>query len=47
MKWYLIRHGEIRSNKKKVYAGWSEEGLTWRGCRQAKKGGRRNVFKKH
>jgi len=37
MKWYLIRHGEIRSNKKKVYAGWSEEGLTWRGCRQAKK----------
>jgi len=37
MKWYLIRHGEIKSNRKNVYAGWSEEGLTLRGYRQAKK----------
>jgi len=36
MKWYLVRHGEITSNVKKIYAGWSEEELTARGCRQAR-----------
>lgn len=35
MKCYLIRHGEIEANINKVYAGWSEEGLTARGIRQA------------
>ncbi len=45
MKWYLIRHGEIKSNKKKVYAGWSEEGLTRRGTRQAKKAAGNMLFK--
>jgi len=35
MKWYLVRHGEIESNIKKIYAGWSEEGLTARGRSQA------------
>jgi len=28
MIWYFVRHGEIESNIKKVYAGWSEEPLT-------------------
>ncbi|MCF6238888.1 MAG: histidine phosphatase family protein [Candidatus Marinimicrobia bacterium] len=36
MTWYFVRHGEIESNIKKVYAGWSEEGLTRRGIQQAK-----------
>jgi len=28
MKIYLVRHGEIKSNKQKVYAGWSAESIT-------------------
>ena len=36
---YLVRHGEIESNIKKVYAGWSDEPLTERGVRQAEKAG--------
>ena len=39
MIFYLVRHGEIESNIKKVYAGWSEEPLTERGVRQAEKAG--------
>jgi alpha-ribazole phosphatase/probable phosphoglycerate mutase len=35
MKWYFIRHGEIESNRKKIYAGWSEEELTPKGRRQS------------
>lgn len=35
MKWYFVRHGEILSNLRKVYAGWGEEPLTDRGVRQA------------
>ena len=35
MKWYFVRHGEIESNIKKVYAGWNDEGLTPTGVRQA------------
>ena len=35
MMWYFVRHGEIDSNLKKVYAGWSEEGLTEVGIQQA------------
>jgi len=35
MKCYFIRHGEIESNRKKIYAGWSEEALTSRGESQA------------
>ena len=37
--WYFVRHGEIESNIKKVYAGWSEEGLTTRGIQQARNAG--------
>jgi len=36
MKWYFVRHGEIESNVKRIYAGWSEEELTTRGRQQAK-----------
>ena len=36
MNWYFVRHGEIESNRKKVYAGWNDEGLTATGWRQAK-----------
>ncbi len=36
MKWYLVRHGEIDANTKKIYAGWSSEGLTENGRRQAR-----------
>jgi len=36
MNWYFVRHGEIESNVKKIYAGWSEEELTPRGSRQAR-----------
>ena len=36
MRWYFVRHGEIESNIKKVYAGWSDEALTTKGIRQAK-----------
>ena len=35
MKWLFLRHGEIESNRKKVYAGWSEEELTPKGRHQA------------
>ena len=35
MKWYFVRHGEIEANIDKVYAGWSDEGLTARGRKQA------------
>lgn len=45
MKWYLIRHGEIKSNRKNVYAGWSEEELTRKGARQAKKAARQLLSK--
>ena len=40
MIFYLVRHGEIDSNIKKVYAGWSEEGLTEKGVRQAEEAGK-------
>ncbi len=36
MKWYFVRHGEIPSNVRKIYAGCSEEGLTARGWQQAR-----------
>jgi len=36
MKWYFVRHGEIESNTKKIYAGWSDEALTEKGIQQAK-----------
>ena len=39
MVYYLVRHGEIESNIRKVYAGWSDERLTKRGARQAEKAG--------
>lgn len=35
MNFHLIRHGEIESNIKKVYAGWSDECLTVHGRKQA------------
>ncbi len=35
MNWYFVRHGEIESNIKKIYAGWSEEGLTRKGRQEA------------
>ena len=35
MKWYFVRHGEIESNVRKIYAGWSEEGLTRKGRQEA------------
>lgn len=34
-RFYFVRHGEIASNVNKVYAGWSDEGLTDRGIGQA------------
>lgn len=40
MIFYLVRHGEIESNIKKVYAGWSEEPLTENGVRQAEEAGK-------
>ena len=36
MEWYFVRHGEIEANVKKIYAGWSDEGLTQRGRQQAR-----------
>ena len=36
MNWYLVRHGEIEANVRKIYAGQSPERLTPRGRRQAK-----------
>ena len=44
MKWYFVRHGEIASNVKKIYAGWSQEGLTSRGHQQAIEAAKRLVF---
>ncbi len=35
MNWYFIRHGEVESNLKKIYAGWSEEVLTRKGRQEA------------
>ncbi len=40
MKWLFVRHGEIESNRKKVYAGWSEEQLTRKGRQQAIEAGK-------
>lgn len=37
MQFLLIRHGEISSNRNKVYAGRSEECLTDKGIQQAQK----------
>lgn len=31
MEWYFVRHGEIESNVKRIYAGWSDEELTAKG----------------
>ena len=36
MRCYMIRHGEILSNIKKMYAGLSEESLTAKGEEQAR-----------
>jgi broad specificity phosphatase PhoE len=36
VKWYLVRHGEIDSNIKKIYAGKSSEELNKNGRRQAR-----------
>lgn len=35
MEIYLVRHGITESNKKKIYMGWSEEGLSPEGRKQA------------
>ncbi len=40
MDLFLVRHGEIESNVRKVYAGSSDEGLTMRGKEQARAAGR-------
>ena len=34
---YLVRHGVTESNKKRIYMGWSEEGLDEGGIKQAEK----------
>ena len=39
MLFYFVRHGEIQSNREKVYAGWSEEALTEKGILQAERAG--------
>jgi broad specificity phosphatase PhoE len=36
MRLFYLRHGEIESNRKKIYAGWAEEPLTPRGRQQAR-----------
>ena len=41
MNWYFVRHGEIESNLKKIYAGWSDEALTPKGIQQAKEAAER------
>lgn len=41
MKWLFIRHGEIEWNRKKVYAGWSEQELTPKGRQQAIEAGKK------
>ena len=38
---YLVRHGVTQSNKRKIYAGWSEEDLVKEGVIQAEKLGRK------
>ena len=35
MKWFFIRHGQINSNRNKVYSGRSDEPLNARGVEQA------------
>lgn len=40
-KFYLVRHGEIVANVNKIYAGWSNEGLTARGVGQAEEAARK------
>jgi len=37
VNWYFVRHGEIASNKKKIYSGRSSEKLTQVGQKQAQK----------
>ncbi len=32
---YLVRHGSTQSNKKRIYMGWSEEGLDEEGIKKA------------
>jgi broad specificity phosphatase PhoE len=39
LTWYFVRHGQIHSNKIKVYAGWNDEGLTPLGVHQANETG--------
>jgi len=39
VKWHFIRHGEIHSNLRKIYAGWSDEPLTEKGVVQAEEAG--------
>lgn len=39
-KIYFVRHGSIKSNKLKIYAGWGEEELDEEGIDQARKVGR-------
>lgn len=48
MIFYLVRHGEIESNIRKVYVGWSEEALTEKGVLQAEEavGGERGKGKR-
>ncbi len=40
MNWYFIRHGEISSNKAKIYSGRSDEELTETGCKQVREASR-------
>jgi len=39
-----MRHGRTVSNERKVYAGWSEEGLTGAGMREVKKKARLGIM---
>jgi broad specificity phosphatase PhoE len=41
MSFYFVRHAEILSNRKKIYAGASDEGLTLEGQRQAEEAARK------
>ena len=36
MNLYVVRHGEVPSNKEKIISGWNNETLTEKGIRQAK-----------
>ena len=38
---YLIRHGVTKSNKKRIYTGWSGEGLDEEGVKQAEELGQK------